>query len=87
MKLIPLTEEITKCDREIEKCCWMDLDEYLNHEQVHETNRSFVSHWLEMKKKGLVMDVADKTHQVLKRHYQIFYPKDTNGQETNETKE
>lgn len=76
MKLIPLTEEITKCDREIAKCCWMDVDEYLNHDRVHETNKSFVDHWLKLKNKGLTLDVVDKTHKLLKRDYQIFYPND-----------
>jgi hypothetical protein len=75
MKLIPLTEEITKCEREIAKCKWMDVDEYLNHEHVHETNRSFVQHWLKLKENGMLLDVVDKTHKQLNRQYQIFFPK------------
>ncbi|CAG9806887.1 unnamed protein product [Chironomus riparius] len=84
MKLIPLTEEITKCEREIAKCCWMDVDEYLNHDRVHETNRSFVDHWLKLKNKGLTLDVVDKTHKLLNRDYQIFYPKDVNEESKKE---
>lgn len=82
MKLIPLTEDIVKCEREIADCKWMDLDEYLNHEHVHETNRSFVRHWMELKKKGVLIDVANKTHEKLNRKYQIFFPKSVEDEET-----
>lgn len=75
MKLIPETEEITKCDREIAKCVWMNLDEYMNHPNVHQTNRSFVQHYLELQKAGMKIDVSDETHQVLKRSYNMFFPK------------
>lgn len=78
MKLIPETEEIKKCEREIAKCCWMNVDEYLNHENVHETNRSFVHHWMKLKNNGMLIDVVDKTHEKLKRQYQIFFPKQCN---------
>lgn len=76
MKLIPLTENIVKCEREIADCKWMNIEEYLNHEHVHETNRSFVIHWQELQKKGMLMDVVTKTHEKLNRKYQIFFPKD-----------
>lgn len=79
MKLIPLTEEITKCEREIAECKWMDVEEYLNHKNVHETNRSFVLHWKELEKKNMLMDVVTKTHEKLNRKYQIFFPKSTEG--------
>lgn len=75
MKLIPETQEITKCDREIAKCIWMDLDEYMSHPHVHQANRSFVQHYLELKSNGLIIDCANETHQVLKRSYNIFFPK------------
>lgn len=65
----------------------MDLNEYLNHENVHETNRSFVSHWLIMKEKNLTMDVVDKTHKILNREYQIYYPKDMNEEAVGDPKE
>jgi hypothetical protein len=77
MKLVPLSEEIQKCEREIAACKWMDVDEYLNHEHVHETNRSFVRHWQQLEKKGVLIDVASKTHEKLNRKYQIFFPKNT----------
>lgn len=75
MKLIPETEEIIKCEREIAKCEWMDVDVYLNHPQVHQTNRSFVQHYLEMKNCGMKIDMSEETHQVLKRSYNMYFPK------------
>lgn len=75
MKLIPETEEITKCDREIAKCIWMDIDEYMNHPAVHQTNRSFVQHYLELKDNGMMIDCIDESHQLLKRKYNLFFPK------------
>lgn len=75
MKLIPETEEITKCEREIAKCMWMDLDEYMKHPNVHQTNRSFVDHYLELNKNGMIIDASNETHQVLKRSYNMFFPK------------
>ncbi|KAG5670531.1 hypothetical protein PVAND_000789 [Polypedilum vanderplanki] len=82
LKLIPETQEITKCEREIADCRWMDIDEYLNHENVHETNRSFVSYWLSLQKNGMLIDVVDKTHKLLKRDYQIFFPRNIENGES-----
>lgn len=86
MKLIPLTENIIKCEREIADCKWMPINEYMNHENVHETNRSFVTHWLELKQKGMLMDVVTKTHEKLQRKYQIFFPKSTDGKTAGSSK-
>lgn len=35
MALLPESNEIVKCDREIAKCEWMDIEEYLQHPKVH----------------------------------------------------
>lgn len=75
MKLKPLSLDITKCDREIAKCEWMNIDEYLNHPRVHQTNRNFVQHYLELKDNGMIIDCADETHKVLQRKYNMFFPK------------
>jgi ADP-ribose pyrophosphatase YjhB (NUDIX family) len=75
MKLIPESEEITKCDREIAKCEWMDLNEFLQHPNVHQTNRSFVEHYLELKSNGMKIDMSEETHQVLRKKYNMFFPK------------
>lgn len=74
MKLIPETSEIKKCDREIAKCMWMNLDEYLNHPNVHQTNRKFVHNYLELKNNGMLIDCVEETHQQLNRKYSLFFP-------------
>lgn len=74
MKLVPESHEITKCDREIAKCTWMDLNEYMNHPHVHQTNRNFVKHYLELKSSGMIIDYVEETHQVLKKNYSMFFP-------------
>lgn len=74
MKLIPESEEITKCDREIAKCIWMDLDEYMIHPQVHKVNREFVQHYLNLKGNDMKIDMKDETHPVINRKFSLFYP-------------
>lgn len=74
MKLIPESEEITKCDREIAKCIWMHLDEYMNHPQVHKVNRSFVQNYLELQSNGMKIDVAEEVHAALNRKFNVFFP-------------
>lgn len=39
--LHPLSEEIRSCPREISKCQWMDLDEYINNPHVSDANKYF----------------------------------------------
>ena len=74
MKLIPESEEITKCDREIAQCIWMDLETYMNHPRVHQTNRNFVQHYLELKNNAMLINCVNETHQVLKKKYNMFFP-------------
>uniref|UniRef100_A0A182PZY3 Nudix hydrolase domain-containing protein n=1 Tax=Anopheles farauti TaxID=69004 RepID=A0A182PZY3_9DIPT len=72
MALTPLTHEISKCNREIAKCEWMDVNEYLAHPKVHETNRNFVRTYLEYKRLGVRIDCTEEMHQVLKKRYNIY---------------
>lgn len=74
MKLIPETNEIKKCDREIAKCQWMNVDEYMNHPHVHQTNRNFLRNYLELEKNGMLIDCIEETHQIIKRKYSLFFP-------------
>lgn len=77
MSLKPETLEIKKCEREIAKCMWMDVDEYLNHPNVHQTNRGFLQNYLENKKAGISITCAEEVHQVLNRKYNLYYAKKT----------
>lgn len=72
MALTPLTEDISKCNREIARCEWMDVNKYLNHPKVHETNRNFVRTYLEYKRLGVRIDCTEEMHQVLKKRYNIY---------------
>lgn len=72
MALKPKTSAITKCEREIAKCEWMDIDAYLAHPNVHETNRSFMRSYLNYKKNGVTIICRDDVHRILKKKYNIF---------------
>jgi 8-oxo-dGTP pyrophosphatase MutT (NUDIX family) len=72
MALSPESSEITKCDREIARCEWMNVDEYLNHPKVHETNRNFVQTYLSYKQNGLKIHCKDEVHQILRKKYNIY---------------
>ncbi|XP_044272523.1 nudix hydrolase 2 isoform X2 [Tribolium madens] len=73
MSLKPLTWNIEKCEREIAKCKWMDIEEYLNHPNVHELNRFFVQKYLEYLRKNLRIDWHHGIHQVLKKAYTVYF--------------
>lgn len=63
--LKPLTLEIKKCEREIDQCKWMDIDEYLNHPHVHDMNRYNMQKYLEYKEKGIRIDRRISIHEIL----------------------
>ncbi|CAO1426972.1 unnamed protein product [Diamesa serratosioi] len=77
MSLKPETTDIKKCEREIAKCMWMDVDEYLSHPNVHKTNRGFLQNYLENKEAGISITCAEEVHQVLNRKYNLYYAKKT----------
>lgn len=72
MSLVPENSEIKKCDREISMCEWMNIDDYLNHPRVHETNRDFVRTYLHYKEKGIKFTCKEQVHQILKKQYNIY---------------
>lgn len=72
MALTPESSDIKKCEREIAKCEWMNIDEYLNHPSVHETNRNFLRLYLKYKEKGITLTCKDEIHQILKKQYNIY---------------
>ncbi|XP_008197132.1 nucleoside diphosphate-linked moiety X motif 6 isoform X2 [Tribolium castaneum] len=76
VSLKPLTFNIEKCEREIAKCTWMDIEEYLNHPNVHELNRFFVQKYLEHLRKNLKIDWHHGIHQVLKKAYTVYFVTD-----------
>lgn len=70
--LKPQTAEITKCEREIARCEWMDFDKYLAHPKVHQMNRLFLETFIENEASGIRIQCKDHTHELLKRQYQIY---------------
>lgn len=66
------TEDIVKCDREIADCKWMEMEEFLTNDSVHETNRNFLRSFLSQKKQGIKIGCRDELFLLLKRKYQIF---------------
>lgn len=70
--LRPTSTEITKCDREIAKCEWMPIEEYLKHPDVHETNRNFVRIYMQNKDNDIKVTCREEVHQILKKKYFIF---------------
>lgn len=58
------SEAITKCESEIAACKWMDLEEYLNHPNVHEFNRFIVNQALDLKKRKIKLNLSKDTLNV-----------------------
>ncbi|XP_067637438.1 uncharacterized protein [Eurosta solidaginis] len=73
--LKPLNSEVCKCEREIARAQWMPIDEYLQHPDVHETNRHFVRTYLDYKKRNISFTYQRAQHRMLKREYALFYMK------------
>ncbi|SPP78588.1 nudix hydrolase 8 [Drosophila guanche] len=71
--LKPINLDFTRCEREIARLQWMPIAEYLQHPQVHETNRQFVHTFLDYQKRGLVLTCRNQVHQVLKREYNLYF--------------
>lgn len=71
--LKPVTTDITKCEREIKECQWMDFNEYLNHPHVHEMNRLIAQKFLEYKEKNIRIDCKTSIHELLKFPVQTYF--------------
>lgn len=73
MALTPTEDgQLVNCPREIADSKWMDFDEYLNHPNVHETNRSFLRTYLHCRSAGIKIDCKEHEHQLLRRRYKLF---------------
>lgn len=71
--LKPKTNEIIKCEREISECKWMDMQEYLNHPNIHSQNKLIVKQYLEFEKKNIRIACDTGVHEVLKIPYNIYH--------------
>lgn len=73
VSLTPTSSEIDKCEREIKDCQWMKIDEYLQHEKIHELNKFFVQTYLSYKSNSIKIDCKHGIHQLLKKPYTVHY--------------
>ncbi|XP_060522100.1 uncharacterized protein LOC132699423 isoform X2 [Cylas formicarius] len=72
VSLKPISFDIDKCNREIEKCQWMDIKEYLKHPHVHELNRFFAHKYLKHREHSIKIDVHHGIHQLVKIPYTVY---------------
>ncbi|KAF4531935.1 hypothetical protein B566_EDAN006627 [Ephemera danica] len=81
--LIPDNEDqpLVRCEREIEDCCWMQVDDYLEHPEVHGLNRLFVRKFLENKASGVSMPVEQTMHPVFKNKKVSIFTLDSKPQQ------
>lgn len=70
--MIAETMDIKKCEREIADCKWMELEEFLTHENVHETNRNFLRTYVSLKRQGIKIGCHEEIHPIIKKKYQIY---------------
>lgn len=70
--LKPDNHEIVKCEREIAQCEWMDFDKYLSLPNITEMNRLFLETFISNEERGIKLGCKNHTHELLKRHYQIY---------------
>lgn len=62
--LIPLSNDIVQCERELVGCRWMDIEEYLNHPDIHFLNKTLIKKALEFKNKGIKFSGAKNTYKM-----------------------
>lgn len=74
--LKPVTTEIVKCDREISDCQWMEINECLNHPDIHELNKFFIKTYLDFKGRNIKIDCKTAIHELLKIPYNLYYVTD-----------
>nr|XP_021191366.1 uncharacterized protein LOC110377015 [Helicoverpa armigera] len=56
-----LSHEIVPSPREVNRCEWMEVEEYITHPHVHYFNRLIVKTALDYKQKNLKLDIQKKT--------------------------
>lgn len=73
VSLKPVTFDIQKCDREIEECSWIKLEEYLSHPDIHELNKFFVQKYVDNKHSDTKIECTHGFHQILKKPYTVYH--------------
>ena len=67
-------QTITKCDKELTKCQWMPLMDYIAAENVHDVNKFFARQFLDMRTQGLSIQMTELELRIkqLVRKQQIY---------------
>ncbi|XP_023723732.1 nudix hydrolase 2 isoform X2 [Cryptotermes secundus] len=78
--LKPISEEISKCNREIAACKWMKIEDFLQHSNVTDASRFFLRKYLEYQKNKSSIVCAKSIHPLLNKPqcvYSIDFNPDT----------
>ncbi|ALC49589.1 CG8128 [Drosophila busckii] len=73
ISLKPLNLDFQRCEREIMRVQWMPVEEFLQHPQVHETNRHFMRTYLDYQQRGLTLTCRQGVHQILKKEFNLYF--------------
>lgn len=73
--LKPVSKSITMCTKELAKCEWMKLQEYVKHPLVHEVNQYFAECFLESQRKGIQIEATDMYTAAIKRKQTVYHIK------------
>jgi len=57
--LSPTSDQINACTKELSACKWMPIEEYRNHELVHNTNRYFINQYLKCREKNTFIGLQE----------------------------
>jgi len=62
--LAPLTDQINACRNELSACKWMPIEEYRNHDLVHNVNRFFINQYLKCRKNNSFIGLTEIELQI-----------------------
>lgn len=70
--LSPTSFDIKKCNREISECQWMEINEYMEHSEVYETNKMVAKKMMEFFEHRMGLGVESGVHPVIKKPICIY---------------
>lgn len=72
MGMHALSTDIKACEREIAKCQWIPIDEYVERDDVTHFNKSLMSKYLEYHKNGVRIGFEEGIHKISNRSYVTY---------------
>ena len=52
-------QAIVKCDRELAKCQWLPIQDYIDGDNVHNVNKFFAQQFLDMRERGISIQMTE----------------------------